>query len=356
MDPEDQFDDTIEEIVDSEGAVPFSELYALSDLNREKLEAFLLAWQALPVDERRRVTHALVDLAEASFQVNFDAIFRHCLLDPDPEVRAACIDGLWENEEVSLIGPFLAALRADPSPDVRAAAAQALGRFVLAGELEEIEEAVQVRILTELLTTIRLGGESIEVKRRALESAAYASSPEVLDAIDLAYDDEDERMQLSAVAAMGRSADHRWRDPVLKELQSPLPAMRYEAALAAGELALRNAVPFLARIVADDDPQIRDAGIWALGQVGGPQAKRVLLNIYAEADEDLRAVVEEALAEHALQEGELDFILYEVDPDEDAEWLEEGELQDDAFEDDFDAGHEYDRDDTATDDDDDWNY
>ncbi|HET19522.1 MAG TPA: HEAT repeat domain-containing protein, partial [Chromatiales bacterium] len=287
----------------------------------------------------RRLTRALVDLAEASFQVNFDAIFRHCLLDPDAEVRAACIDGLWENEEVTLVGPFISALRSDPSPEVRAAAAQALGRFVLAGELEEIEEAVQERILAELLTTIHLGGESIEVKRRALESAAYASTPEVLDAIDIAYDEEDQRLQLSAVAAMGHSCDRRWREPVLKELQSDLPAMRYEAALAAGEIGLRPAVPFLARIAAEDDPQIRDAAIWALGQVGGPQAKRVLLNIYADADEDTRAVVEDALAEHALQEGELDFILYQVDPDEDAEWVDEDDLEDE-----FDDQDEYDED------------
>src|SRR5690606_38855946 len=105
---------------------------------------------------------------------------RHCLLDPDPEVRATSIDGLWENEEVTLVGPFLSALRADPSPEVRAAAAQALGRFVLAGELEEIEEAIQDRIVAELLITIHLVGESIEVKRRALESAAYACTPEVI--------------------------------------------------------------------------------------------------------------------------------------------------------------------------------
>ncbi|MBN1660834.1 MAG: HEAT repeat domain-containing protein [Anaerolineae bacterium] len=356
MDPEDQLGDTIQDIVDREGAVPFSELYTLSDLSREKLESFVAAWQVLPVEERRRMAHALVELAEASFQVNFDAIFRHCLLDPDPVVRAACIDGLWENQEVTLVGPFLSALRADPSPDVRAAAAQALGRFVLAGELEEIEETIQARILAELLTTIHLAGESIEVRRRALESAAYAGTPEVLDAIDIAYDDEDERMQLSAIAAMGRSCDRRWRAPVLKELQSHLPAMRYEASLAAGEMALRPAVPFLARIVAEDEPQIRDAGIWALGQVGGPQARRVLLDIYADADHDTRAIVEEALAEHALQEGELDFILYQVDPDEDNEWLDDEDLED-PFDDEYDFDDdEYDSGDTPTDDHDDWDY
>jgi HEAT repeat protein len=332
-------------MVEGPGAVPFSRLYELSDLNREKLDLFLRTWQTLPADERRRLVHALVELAEASFQVNFDAIFRRCLHDPDAEVRATAIDGLWEDENVSLVGPLLTALRADPSPDVRAAAAQALGRFVLAGELEEIEEPVQVRILNDLLTTIHLVGESIDVRRRALESAAYAAPPEVMDALEVAYYDDDERMRLSAVVGMGRTCDPRWRDLVLKALESPVPAMRYEAALAAGELGLRAAVPRLIALGDDADRQVYSASIWALGQIGGPEAKQALLNAYAEApDDDARAMVEEALAEHALLEGDLDFVLYSLSMEEDIAWLtdededEEGGLlgfDDDEIEDEF---------------------
>jgi hypothetical protein len=268
------------------------------------------------------------------------------LHDPDAEVRATAIDGLWEDENVSLVGPLLTALRADPSPEVRASAAQALGRFVLAGELEEIEEPVQIRILNDLLTTIHMAGESIEVRRRALESAAYAAPPEVTDALEVAYHADDERMRLSAVVGMGRTCDRRWRDLVLQELESPAPAMRYEAALAAGELGLRAAVPRLIALTDDPDPQIYSASIWALGQIGGPQAKQALLNAYAEApDEDARAMVEEALAEQALLEGDLDFVLYGLDLDieEEIEWLtdEDDDEEDDLFDVDEDMGDEF---------------
>jgi len=307
----------LEQLGQRKEAIPFSQLYALSDLSREQMGELRAAWATLPAAERRRLIHAMVELAESSFQVNFDAIFRHCLADSDDEVRAMAIDGLWENEEVGLVGPLLAMLRADPSARVRAAAATGLGRFVLAGELERLEPTVQARIVSELLTTIHLAEESVHVRRRALESAAYACTPEALEALELAYFDDDEEMRISAVVGMGRSCDRRWADIILTELGSTSAAMRYEAALASGELMLRQAVPFLGRLLNDADPLLRDATIWALGQIGGSQAKQILVSAYEDADEDTRSILEEALAEQALSEGDLDFMLYEVGQEQD---------------------------------------
>ena len=234
-------------------------------------------------------------------------------------MRATAVDGLWENESTSLIGPFLGMLRHDPSPEVRAAAARGLGRYVLAGELERLEAPVQSRLVTELLTVLRIRAEGVSVRRRALESVAYSCSPEVLEALELAYYHEDETMRLSAVLGMGRSCDHRWRSAVLRELGSDSPAMRYEAAVASGELALRQAVPTLARLIQDPDRQVSNAAIWALGQIGGDPAKQVLTAAYDDADEDTEAALDEALAEHALAEGDLSFLLYDFqqDPEED---------------------------------------
>jgi hypothetical protein len=328
----DELKDALEQLGEVSGVIPFSLLYAFSDLTGEELRLFRSTWQSLPDERRRRLIHALVDLAEASFQVNFDVIFRHCLQDPDAEVRAAAIEGLWENEQEAMIGPLLAALRSDPSPRVRAAAATSLGRFVLAGELEQIEDPVQARIVQELMTTIHLAGESIEVRRRAIESAAYACTPETLDALEVAYYHEDEQMRLSAVVGMGRSCDVRWRQIILAEMANPEAAMRYEAALAAGEMMLPAAVSHLARLLEDADGMVRDAAIWALGQIGGEQAKELLLELHEEADDDTRAAIEEALAEQALYEGELDFPLYAMDAEMGEElWIEDEETDDDLW-------------------------
>lgn len=306
-------------------ALPFSRLYSFSDLAGQRLTDFCVVWDTFPATQRRRLVHALVELAEASFQVNFDAIFYHCLNDADYEVRATAIDGLWENEDRALIGPLLTMLRNDPSTQVRSAAATGLGRYVLAGELEQLEPAIQARIMTELVTTINLAGESIEVRRRAIESAAYACTPDVTEAVESAYYDEDESMRISAIVGMGRSCDQRWKEIILTELESTTAAVRYEAALASGGLALREAVPTLRRLLDDADQQVRDATIWSLGQIGGAQAKQALLAAYEDADDDTRAILDEALAEQDLLEGNLEFMLYELDEDYGDDLLE-GEL------------------------------
>ena len=312
----------LEQLGEESGALPSAKLYLLSDLGGKRLADFFAAFDAYPLQQQRRLVRALVQLAEESFQVNFDAIFRQCLGNQDGEIRAAAIDGLWENQDVALTGPLVSMLRSDPSALVRAAAATALGRFVLAGELEQLDQPIQARLTAELLTTIHLKGEGLEVRRRALESVAYACTPEVMEVLETAYYHEDEQMRLSAVVGMGRSCDRQWAKIVLDELENESPAMRYEAALASGNLALRRAVPTLTNLLDDADPQVRNAVIWSLGQVGGDQAKQALLAALEDADEDTAAALEDALAEQALSDGDLDFPLYELeegtgDPDED---------------------------------------
>ncbi len=312
----DELKRTLEELQKRTGSIPFSMLYSLSDLAGQRWAEFDAAWSTFSTELRRRLIQALVELAEASFEVYFEPIFRHCLGDPDEQVRAMAIDGLWESEDPALIGPLLVMLRSDPSPQVRAAAAKGLGHYVLAGELEELAQPIQARIVTELLTTIHTPAEEIEVRRRAVESVAYAAVPEVLEMLEMAYYDDDEQMRISAVTGMGRSCDRRWKDILAAELQSDSPAMRYEAAWACGELALHQVVPTLARLIHDPDAQVRNATIWALGQIGGPRAKEILLEAYEEStDEDTLNAIDEALAEQALFEGEFDFPLYEFSED-----------------------------------------
>jgi hypothetical protein len=347
----DELDRLLEQIAGDAMPVAFSGLSALSDLAGERLKLFLAVWNDLPDARRRSLIEALADLAEASFEVNFDAIYRNSLDDPDDVVRATAIGGLWENEDPTFIGPFLGLLRADPSPLVRASAAEALGRYVLAGELEQLDAAIEARILTELLARFHMADEMIDVRRRAIESAAYACVPEVSEALHLAYFDDDDRMSASAVFGMGRSCDRRWRAIVLKELENNSPAMRYEAARASGELGLRQAVPVLARLIEDADIQIHEASIWALGQIGGPAARRILGDAYANADEETVDALDEAMAEITLQDGSLDLTLYDIDkepagelPDDelpDDELWDEDDQEDEEFEED----KEYDEDD-----------
>jgi HEAT repeat protein len=91
-------------------------------------------------------------------------------------------------------------------------------------------------------------------------------------------------------------------------------------------------------LVESRDPLVRGASIWALGQIGGPQAKQALLEVYKEADDDTRNAVEEALAEMALQEGELNIPLYAVSTEEDdLFWDEEEDEWDEADDQDWES-------------------
>lgn len=304
---------SIYDIIESSEPIPFSKLYAFSDLSRERLDRFRAIWDRLATQQRQRILSRMVELTEASFQVSFGAVFRHCLDDRDKVIRTTAVEGLWEDEHPDLIGPFIRMLRNDSSSSVRAAAAAGLGRFVLAGELEKLEPAIQQRIITELLTVLHTADETLQVRCRAIESVAYACSDRIGDALELAYDHEEEAMQRSALIGMGRSCDRRWQPVILQELQNPSPSMRYEAALASGELGLRQAVPALGRLLQDADREVVMASIWALGQIGGQQAKEALIAAYDDADDDERRELDDALAEHALASGEIEFDLYGPD-------------------------------------------
>ncbi|MCD6290421.1 MAG: HEAT repeat domain-containing protein [Anaerolineae bacterium] len=274
-----------------------SALQGLSDLGREDLERFQAVWKDLPVERRRWVVRNLAELAEERVELYYVPIFRWLLRDPDPEVRVQAIDGLWEDDDPALIGPLLHILREDSSEAVRAAAAISLGRFILLGEMEEIEAPLAMAIEKALLAVIHTPEEPIEVRRRAVEAIAYSSESGVRDIIRNAYYDEDDRMRISAIFAMGRSADQYWRPIVIAELDSPQPAVRFEAARACGELSLHEAIPKLVTLAGDPDVEVCQAALWALGQIGGPEARRTLLAYTESENEAISEAAEDALDE-----------------------------------------------------------
>jgi HEAT repeat protein len=136
--------------------------------------------------------------------------------------------------------------------------------------------------------------------------------------------------------------------------------MRYEAARACGELELAGAVPKLSQMTADLDLEVKLAAVWSLGQIGGPEARRVLDICVEMGDEALREAAQDALSEIDYMEENLDLVLYDYDSDEDED-EEEDALGDEFGYDDLGAdlvGDELDEDEAgvrglAADDDDD---
>lgn len=322
-------DQLMRHLADEETPLAVAQLYHLSDLSGKKLARFCETWPRVSVERRRQLLGFLIEIAESNFEVDFAAAFRTCMDDADGEVRARSVEGLWESEDAGLIAPFLDLAQADPAALVRAAAASALGRFVLLGELNRLSPQRQMTIEETLLTLIRSSKEDVVVRQRAVEALAYSSREEVPGIIESAYYHQDWSMRVAAVFAMGRSLDTQWEPLLLDELHSHDPELRYEAARACGELELASATPRLAELLDDPDREVQEASIWAFGQIGGQTARQILQTHYEAIDQDdeaLREAIEEALDEVALASGAVQFPLYEHKVDTEPEtgsWAED---------------------------------
>ncbi|HXF70867.1 MAG TPA: HEAT repeat domain-containing protein [Thermoflexus sp.] len=336
--------------------VSIARLYWLSDLDDEDFAKVAQVWLTLSPERRRAIISHLVDISEENMEVDFGRVFRMALSDPDPEVRAMAIDGLWyEDRDLQLMRRFLELFERDADTQVRARAAIGLGRYLYNACLMEQIPLSAVRPVIEALRQAFYNlEEPLEVRRRALEALGNTLEPDLASMIERAYADPDERMRVSALFAMGRTGETHWAPYVMEALRSPSPAVRYEAVVAAGEIGIKEAVPILERLIEEGDTEIQEAAIWALGEIGGPRAREILEKIAAGEDEDLAALADEALEELNLLEGADTFMpLLEMDleaeEEETEEWLawwekEELELEREEEEEEEDEDDEEDRD------------
>ena len=270
-------------------------LTELSDLTPAELGAFARAWFGVSSQRKRSVVEALVGMAEDDAQLDFSAILKVCLRDPDPAVRQKAITGLWEFEDRSLIGPLVELLKSDRSVEVRASAAMALGKFASLSQDGKTLPRDGELVKGSLMDALQDENERTDVRRRALESVSAFNTPEIGDYIRWAYDSDDAEMKSSAIYAMGKTGEPEWLPLLFGELESSDPAIRYEAAHACGDMYEEEAVVHLIPLLQDDDLQVQLVTIDALGQIGGELAKRVLRRCLDMGDSILADAAQEAL-------------------------------------------------------------
>lgn len=287
------------------------ELLLLSGMTHEEQSALREAWPHIPVESRRLLTKTLLETAEADATATFDEVFFVALHDPDEQVRVTALQGLWEYTEETFIPTLIDMMDHDPSVAVRAEAATRLGRFAMAGEVGELDPEATDLVSRALIAVWNSPDEDVEVRRRALESVSCLATDEVNEMIQAAYSDKDERMNISAVYAMGQTLDYIWAPYILEELKNPRPEMRYEAAHAAGELALIDAMPVLLDLAHDTDAEVRVAAITALGDIGGERAVEALLSLARSADETTRDAALDALELAIFAENPLSSLAWE---------------------------------------------
>ncbi|MBI4303518.1 MAG: HEAT repeat domain-containing protein [Chloroflexi bacterium] len=276
-----------------------SRLAKLSHLSAAEMMVFMGAWGDIATKRRREIIDRLVEMAEDNVELNFDCIFKYCLKDQDDEVRSQAIEGLWENEEASLVSPLITLLEQDASEQVQAAAAKALGKYTMLAEHRKLRSCHVSRLGESLLAVINDTNRPLEVRRRALEAVAPLGLPAVKAAIMAAYQSGDAMLRISSIYAMGRNCAADWLPILLKELDSDDAEVRFEAAGACGELEEEGAVPCLIKLVNDQDADVQMAAIQALGKIGGTKARECLEHCLSGSGQAIRHIAGEALRELA---------------------------------------------------------
>jgi HEAT repeat protein len=318
------FQTVVEALLDDGTPFPARFLHQFSDIAPTDLVLLLKAWTQIKTRRKNTLLEDLEELAEADTLTNFDEMARPLLADDDPQVRIRAIRLLWESEDTKLIPIFLKMLNEDVDPEVRAAAANALGLFVYQGELEKIPTNVHHKIEDDLLKAATSAKETL-VRRRALESLGYSGRQEVIPLIEAAYHEKDPDWVVSALFAMGRSSDERWKKQVLSKLHEPDEDVRSEAVHAAGELELPSARSILFDLLEDEeDLEMRREIIWALSKIGGEGVRDRLDELLdAEEDDEEASFIEEAMDNLTFTEDMGLIDMFDLDPEAD---LHEEEL------------------------------
>jgi HEAT repeat protein len=312
-----EFEALLAALADGSQPLPLERLPELSDLDTVRMDRLRAVWATIGDERRLKLVDALGDLADDQIEFTFERINRFAMEDPLPAIRARGIRNLWECEDPSLVAPLTAALSTDSVADVRAAAGAALGAFLFLGETHSLPGDLLPRIEEALLNSATNDADD-DVRLRSLESLGYSSRGEVPPLIENAYDSKREPWMRAALVAMGRSASKPWGPKVIRELTSPIPSLRLEAARAAGELDLQEAVPSLIDLLEDVSDETRRAAIWSLGQLGGRAASEALLSALDRSeDDDEIELIEDALGNLAFVDGTRDLLLFDFDDTED---------------------------------------
>ncbi|MBM3957564.1 MAG: HEAT repeat domain-containing protein, partial [Gemmatimonadetes bacterium] len=150
------------------------------------------------------------------------------------------------------------------------------------------------------------------VRRKALEAVAVFRGAAVDRFIEAAARDEESLMRQSALHAMGRTCDPRWLGHVMRAMDSPEAAIRYEATLALGEIAEAEHpehsghLRCLRETLDDTDLEVQLAAVTALERIGGEGARRLLREATGSPEPSVAGAAREALEGLAVEDALLD--------------------------------------------------
>ncbi len=284
------FEDTLGALAAHERLKP-GQMKQLSGLASEQLRQLRGVWSSMADPERMTLLAGLRRHAEDDSLTDFDAIYEIAMDDPNADVRRVAISAIAGDQNPSLLAKLLDLCSSDPEEMVRAAAAERLGGFAYEAEVGTFPEETARRLESELLARAQSETEAASVRARALASVGYFSTEEVREELRRALTRAP--LRIAAIRGIGRNLAPEWAEVLTEQMASDDPIIRQEAAEASGDFD--NMVEALSDLVDDDVMAVRLAAISALGRIGGPEAKDVLIYCYEGGDPEIRKAANAAM-------------------------------------------------------------
>lgn len=322
------FGQVIQALQDLSKPLPAKYVYKLSDVSAGDLTALKTSWPKISLERRISLLEDALSFSENDESLDFFEVGNLALADPSDQVRELGVRILAPYEMPELAPKFIALSENDPSVIVRAVATAALGVFIFLGEMEEMDQDELENVQAALLRCHAEGQPDL-VRRRALEALSYADQEKIEEMIQTAYESSETDWVVSALNAMSRNLAEIWEPKILASLKDLRPAVRAEAAHAAGEMEMELARQQLLEMIRDDNSEAQSTAIWSLSQIGGEGVGAALEKLLEETeDDDLASLIEEALDNLTFTEGAAAFELMDLDPDEDED---DGPFNEDTF-------------------------
>ena len=270
--------------------------------------------------ERRRGDRDRLDQIKNSRDLE---ILSEALNDEDVRVREAAVRALGKIENESAVDLLIGALT-DSNGEIRRRAARALGKIEDAGAVQALGRALNDEDLEVRHAAIRALGDiedvsavdwlipaltdsNVEIRRGAARALGEIEDSSAVEALGMALNDEDLEVRQMAIRALGEIEDVSAVDWLIPALTDSSSEIRRRAIWALGEIAEgqlwsggtipAGVVSALGAALDDEDLEVREMAIRALGKTQDVSAVDGLIPLLTESNAEIRRRAAWALRE-----------------------------------------------------------
>ena len=280
---------------DDDAAINYASLAELSRLTGPEASEFGQLWLEWSSERVLDIVERMVSLCEDHPDVEFEVIYKQGLKHSNPAVRVASLKGLEESEDRALVIPLSKILKSDPVAEVRAAAAIPLAHLSIMAGTGKLSARYREALEDALYGVVEDEREIQEVKLKAMEAVSVFAAERLTSHIESAWSSGDLNARQSSLFAMGRTSDPKWIEYVIPDLEHDVASVRYEAAMAMGELGGEHHLRVMDAPLDDEDLTVQLAAISAVERIGGDVAKAKLELKLASPEPQVVELVQQAL-------------------------------------------------------------